>query len=125
MASAAREASSIALISTGVERTANDIPNTPKEGSPAEEEEDAESRTRRRLAQNREAARKSRQRRKQYVARLEAEVRLPGRFGKSSCIFPLLSLRHAKPPMTNVWEGTSSGHQCMCTCAAGSMLHGV
>lgn len=37
-------------------------------------EGDVEGRTQRRLAQNREAARKSRQRRKLYVGRLEARI---------------------------------------------------
>ncbi len=44
----------------------------------------AGERTKRRLAQNREAARKSRQRRKDYVQKLEAEVRAcTGRLGSS------------------------------------------
>ena len=40
-----------------------------------DDDENPEQRVKRRLAQNREAARKSRQRRKQYVAKLEEEVR--------------------------------------------------
>ena len=41
-----------------------------------DDDENPEQRVKRRLAQNREAARKSRQRRKQYVAKLEEEVNL-------------------------------------------------
>jgi len=58
-----------------------------------DDDENPEQRVKRRLAQNREAARKSRQRRKQYVAKLEEEVRRVLR-----AIATLLRLGHDRSP---------------------------
>lgn len=52
---------------------------------------DSQGRVQRRLAQNREAARKSRQRRKKYVTDLESEVG-----ARQSNPFKLVSLRSTK-----------------------------